>query len=137
SATLLAQPPKQPLDKDHASKMERSALLFKQSVRPVLTGRCLRCHGGKSTEAEFDLHSRESLLRGGTSGPAVVPGKAKDSLLYKLVAHLKEPNMPQGCKKLSDDVIKQVAEWIDLGAAYDRPLLDKEDVAAWTRKAVT
>src|SRR5438876_193464 len=95
STIAAAQQPGQPLDKDHAAKMERSALLFKQQVRPMLSQRCLRCHGGKKTEAEFDIHSRESLLKGGTSGPAVVPGKAKDSLLYKVLAHLKEPNMPQ------------------------------------------
>src|SRR5437588_10082313 len=77
-ATVLGQP----VDKDHAARMERSAQLFKQDLRGVLTQRCLRCHGGKATEAELDLHSRESLLRGGTSGPAVVPGKSKESLLY-------------------------------------------------------
>ena len=74
--TLAPAWAQQPVDKDHAAKMERSAQLFKQDLRGVLTQRCLRCHGGKKTEAELDLHSRESLLKGGTSGAAVVPAAA-------------------------------------------------------------
>jgi cytochrome c553 len=125
-----------PLDKDHAAKMTRSAQIFKEHVRTVLAEKCLRCHGGKKTEAELDIYSRESLLKGGTSGPAIVPGMPKESLLYKLVTHQKEPPMPQGGKKLPDDALKQIEEWISLGAAYDKPLLEKDDIAAWTKKIV-
>src|SRR5436190_17857044 len=139
-ATLLAAPLAhaqiQPVDKDHAARMAAGAKLFKEHLRPVLTQRCLRCHGGKATEAEFDLHSREGLLKGGTSGPAVIPGKPKESLLLRLVRHQKEPHMPQGSKQLADEVLKQIEQWIELGAAYDKPLLEKEDVAAWTRKVI-
>src|SRR5438132_779177 len=81
-------------------------------VRPVLAEKCLKCHGGKATKASFDLSDRERLLKGGESGPAVLPGKGKDSLLYKLVAHQKEPFMPHEGKKLPDDLIARVAEWI-------------------------
>ncbi len=126
----------QPLDKDHAAKMTRSAQVFKDHIRPMLTQKCLRCHGGKKTEGELDIYSRDSLLKGGASGPAVVPGKPKDSLLVKLVTHQKEPPMPQGGKKLPEDVLKQIEEWISLGAAYDKPLLEKDDVAAWTKTVV-
>src|SRR5262245_58033214 len=88
SAMLWAEapkPPAQPFDKDHAAKMAQGVQVFKQHVRPVLMQRCLRCHGGKATEGELDIYSRESLLRGGSRGPAIVPGKARDSLLYKAV----------------------------------------------------
>ncbi|MBI1916627.1 MAG: PSD1 domain-containing protein [Planctomycetes bacterium] len=128
--------PAQPVDKDHAAKMARGLALFKEQVRSVLTKRCLRCHGGKSTESEFDLHDRDGLLKGGTSGPVIVPGKARDSRLLRLVRHQKEPHMPQGGAKLPDETIRHLADWIDLGAPYDRPLLEKEVVAAWTRKVV-
>src|SRR5262245_50279322 len=123
------------VDRDHAEKMARGLEVFKKHVRPVLE-KCLRCHGGKTTESEFDLHDRDVLLKGGITGPAVVPGKAKDSLLYKLVTHQKEPHMPEGGKKLPDDTVAQIAQWIDLGAPYDRPLLEKGTTAAWTRTVV-
>ena len=128
--------PPQPLDKDHAAKMTRGLEVFKQHVRPVLIKSCLRCHGGKKTESEFDLVDRAGLLRGGTAGPAVIPGKARDSLLYKLISHQKEPNMPEGGRKLPDETVKHIAAWIDLGAPYDSPLLARDLVSAWTRKVI-
>src|SRR5262245_19177807 len=123
-------------DKDHAEKMAKGLELFKQHVRPLLAERCLRCHGGKATESEFDLSDRPGLLRGGTRGPAVVPGKAKDSLLYQLVTHAREPHMPHDGRKLADEDAGRLAAWIDSGAPYDKPLVEGKDVAAWTRKAV-
>src|SRR5687767_839932 len=89
-----------PPDKDHAEKMARGAQLFKDKVRPVFVARCLKCHGGKTVETEFDMADRPQLLKGGLGGPAVVPGKHRDSLLFKLVAHSKEPHMPWQTKKL-------------------------------------
>jgi Protein of unknown function (DUF1549)/Protein of unknown function (DUF1553)/Planctomycete cytochrome C len=137
---VRAQAPKpavqQPLDRDHATKMKRGLDLFKNQVRLVLTKRCLRCHGGKRTESEFDLSDRAGLLRGGTRGPAVLPGKPKDSLLYKLINHKAEPFMPEGSTQLPNESLRQIADWIDLGAPYDRPLIDKDVATAWTRKAI-
>src|SRR5438128_2014381 len=80
----------EPLDPDHAAKMARGLELFKKSVRGVLSERCVKCHGGKATEAALDLTEREKLLKGGDSGPAILVGKGKESLLYKLVSHAKE-----------------------------------------------
>ncbi|HEX4610984.1 MAG TPA: DUF1549 and DUF1553 domain-containing protein, partial [Urbifossiella sp.] len=60
----------------------------------------------------------------------------KKSLLYQLVAHQRQPHMPHERAKLPDAEIARIAEWIDLGAPYDRPLLGKDDASAWTRKVV-
>jgi len=104
--TVCLVPAQQPIDKEHAEKMDARPSCFKEHIRPVLTKTCLRCHGGKSTEAELDIDRREGLLKGGVSGPAVVPGKSRDSLLYKLITHQREPHMPQSGKKLPDAVLK-------------------------------
>src|SRR5262245_14168463 len=66
-----SQPAKSPMpvDRDHAAKMAQGTQVFKQHVRPVLEKTCLRCHGGKETEGELDINTRESLLKGGHSGP--------------------------------------------------------------------
>ncbi|HKI30729.1 MAG TPA: PSD1 and planctomycete cytochrome C domain-containing protein [Gemmataceae bacterium] len=129
--------PKEEIDKDHAAKMARGLDVFQKHVRTVLVEKCLKCHGGKATEAGFDLSDRDRLLKGGESGPALLPGKAKDSLLYKLVAHQKEPFMPHQGKKLPEDLIARIAEWIDCGAPYDEPLVartPKEPL--WTTRVV-
>jgi len=108
---------------DHATNMAASQQLFKETVREVLTKNCLECHGGAKTKSGFNLASRELLLKGGERGEAVLPGKGKESRLYKLVAREDEPHMPPK-KPLPKEAIAALAKWIELGAAYDKPLVD-------------
>ncbi|MGL4463197.1 MAG: DUF1549 domain-containing protein, partial [Planctomycetia bacterium] len=119
-----------PVSADHAEKMAKGMDLFKKQVRPVLVQNCLKCHGGRPTlESGFDLTDRDRLLAGGDGGPAVVVGKSADSRLYKMAAHLEEPGMPYKGRKLPDDALAAVARWIDLGAPYDAPLVDRAAAA--------
>jgi hypothetical protein len=68
----------------------------------------------------------ESLLKGGASGPAIVPGKAKESLLYQLVTHTREPAMPMGGEKLAAEDVKAIEDWINsLSPAEAFPEPDK------------
>jgi hypothetical protein len=138
SASALCAPPLAgDVNPEHASKMGQGLEIFKQHVRPVLLQRCLRCHGGKTTEGEFTLIDREQLLHGGTSGPAIVAHSAKDSLLCKLITHSREPHMPHQAAKLAPDVIAHFADWIDCGAPYDKPLLDTAKTQnTWTQKRI-
>ncbi|MFO0865187.1 MAG: PSD1 and planctomycete cytochrome C domain-containing protein [Gemmataceae bacterium] len=127
---------KELVDPDHAAKMAKGLDLFKKSVKPILMEKCVRCHGGKKTESEFDLTDRESLLKGGLHGAVVVPGKSKDSLLMKAIRHARDPFMPRNGKKLPDQAIEQIAAWIDLGAPYDDPLVAKGErkKSSWTQR---
>lgn len=126
-----------PVDKDHAEKMARGLALFKKHVRPVLVQQCVKCHGGESIESAFDLNDREKLLRGGSSGKVVEPGKGKAGALYARISHAKQPGMPFRGAKLSDETIARIAEWIDLGAPFDSPLVENKNQAAlWTEKVV-
>ena len=52
----------------------------------ILQQKCLACHGESSAMSGLVVTSRENLLKGGARGPAIVPGKAAESLLYKAVA---------------------------------------------------
>jgi hypothetical protein len=135
-----AQTKKQPLANvpaDHAARMAKGVEVFRKHVRPVLESKCLRCHGGKGIESEFDLSDRDTLLKGGLAGPAVIPGKSKDSLLIKLITHAREPHMPHNSGKLPADVIAHIGQWIDLGAPYDAPLAkSKAKSLSWTEKVL-
>jgi mono/diheme cytochrome c family protein len=124
------------LDKDHAEKMARGLDIFKKQVRPILVSQCLECHGGKKTQGELDITDRDRLLKGGDHGPAFVSGDAKKSLLYLLIAHQKKEYMPYDRPKLSNDAIQSVAAWIDNGAPYDSPLVERKDSKAWTSKVI-
>ena len=57
------------LPADHAAQMAHSMELFKADVRGLLVQNCLKCHGGEKTKGEFDLSTREGLLKGGEQGP--------------------------------------------------------------------
>ena len=102
----------------HAQDMAEGLKLFKEQVRPLLTKHCLVCHGGTQTLGEFDLSNREALIASGNLGK-----NAASSLLIRLLRHDEEPYMPFKQAKLSDDAIEGVARWIDLGGAYDQPLV--------------
>ena len=72
------------------------------------------------------MATRETLLKGGDSGPVVLAGKGKQSKLYRLAAHLDEPPMPPpGNKALDKTQLADLARWIDLGAPYDQPLIQR------------
>ncbi|MBL8817810.1 MAG: PSD1 domain-containing protein [Planctomyces sp.] len=114
----------QQVDPDHVEKAKRGMALFKSDVRSILTQHCLDCHGGKSTKADFDLSTRESLMDSG-----FVTKSAEDSHLVQLIQHTADPHMPFKAPKLSDEQIQKVCEWINLGAPYDMPLAGKSDTS--------
>ncbi|MFN7806373.1 MAG: DUF1553 domain-containing protein [Planctomycetaceae bacterium] len=103
--------------------------LFRDQIRPLLAHKCLTCHGGDRTEADFSLNSRQGLLEGGASGPAIEAGKSRDSRLFQRITHAVQPGMPLKGEKLSEAEIQQIARWIDLGAPYEAPLTDKSPPA--------
>ena len=125
------------IGRDHAQRMQKSRALFKRDVASTLRTRCLRCHGKRQAKGGLDLSTRAALLKGGTSGPVVKPGKAKQSLLVKLIRHDAEPTMPDEGERLGAEEIKSIAEWIDLGMAYDRPLNAQVELDdAWTARRI-
>ncbi|MDB5390722.1 MAG: hypothetical protein JWM11_6368 [Planctomycetaceae bacterium] len=124
------------VDSANAEKQARGLIVFKESVRPALVKHCGKCHLGDDIEGEFDLATRESLLTGGASKAAIIPGNARDSLLFKLINHEKKPAMPAEADKLPADLIAKIGEWIDLGAPYSEPLYKKVGPPAWTVKVV-
>jgi hypothetical protein len=110
---------------DHAAKMTQGTALFSGTVREIFLSECLKCHGGEKTKAGFDLSSRESLLKGGDDGLAIVPGDASKSRMMKLLRHEEDPHMPSKGPPLPAATIAAIGKWIDLGAPYDKPLAGK------------
>lgn len=113
-----------PLPADHAARMKAGTALFTASIRPVLLEQCLDCHGGEKTRAGFSLASRESLLAGGDSGPAIDSSSPPRSLLLALLRHEEEPFMPAKKPRLPDATLEAFQRWIELGVPYDRPLVE-------------
>jgi len=124
-------------DAAHAENMQEGLSLFKSQVRAVLVDNCVECHGGTEIESGFDLATRKGLVRGGSHGPSVVVGKSADSNVVRFISHREKPFMPHEADKLPAEQIAAIARWIDLGAPYDKPLVDNpRDPDAWTAKVV-
>ena len=67
------------------SKLSERGRFFFDKVQPLLASRCVTCHGPDKAEGGLRLDSREAALKGGDSGPALVPGKPDESLLLMAV----------------------------------------------------
>jgi hypothetical protein len=93
---------------------------FETKVRPVLVMHCYECHAADSkiVQGGLKLDSREGLLEGGDTGPALVPGKVDESLLIKALRHDGVEMPPKG--KLAASVIQDFETWIAMGAPDPR-----------------
>lgn len=93
---------------------------FEERIRPVLVEHCYSCHSAdaKSIKGGLLLDSREGVLSGGDSGPALVAKNAADSLLLQAMKHESLEMPPE--RKLSDNIIADFAKWIEDGAPDPR-----------------
>lgn len=106
AATFAAEPTPQQLQ------------FFENRIRPVLVEHCQKCHGPEKQWSSLRLDSQEALLKGGDTGPAVVPGKPDESLLIKAVRQIDgEISMPPK-SKLSEAQIADLVEWVRQGALF-------------------
>src|ERR1700728_3167225 len=105
----------------HASTLKAddatSIAFFEESIRPLIVAKCQSCHGEQKAKAGLRLTDRESLLRGGESGPAVVPAAPDESRLIRAVRYLDEPKMPPK-QKLSAREIAALERWVASGAPW-------------------
>jgi mono/diheme cytochrome c family protein len=91
---------------------------FEAKIRPLLVNSCFDCHTADE-KGGLRLDSRAAILKGGDSGPAVVPGNPDESLLIKAVRHVQGVSkMPRSAPKLGDAEIAALTEWISMGAPW-------------------
>jgi hypothetical protein len=95
-----------------AAESPAATALWSAHVQPVLSQHCFKCHGELKQKNGLDLTSPLALLKGGDSGPAAVPGRPEESLLYKSVLPGAEQHMPPKEYQLSDDEIGFLKMWI-------------------------
>jgi hypothetical protein len=89
---------------------------FETKVRPILATECFSCHTN-SQLGGLRLDSREAMLRGGKSGPAIAPGDPEKSLLVIAIRQTGDLKMPKG-GKLPQDQIDAIVQWIRTGAIW-------------------
>jgi WD40 repeat protein len=97
------------------------AVSFDQEILPLLRKNCLACHSAAERQGGLILETPATILKGGDSGPAAIPGKGADSLMLKLAAHQQEPVMPPegndvAALNLTPEQLGLLQLWIDQGA---------------------
>jgi hypothetical protein len=101
----------------------RAAVDFSRQVHPILTARCMSCHGANNPQGGLNLTTRAGVLR------TVTPGDSKGSVLLQRINGDKPPRMPMGGDPLAADEIALIAAWIDEGAKGGD---DRNTVPSWT-----
>ncbi len=124
-AGLLAATVGPPL---HAADAPRptpeQAEFFERKIRPLLAEHCAQCHSADAAKAGklkagLTLDSRDALLAGGDSGPAVIPGKPADSLLVQTLRYGGDVKMPPK-GKLPDAAVADFEKWVAMGVPDPR-----------------
>jgi len=94
--------------------------MFESHIRPLLKERCLECHDQETQEGGLRLDQRVGWEVGGHTGPAIVPGRPDDSLLFRAVAYLdKDLQMPPDAPLAAQEV-RLLRQWIEQGAIDPR-----------------
>ncbi len=104
----------------HADENPASPEFYTTRVRPILQTNCYRCHGGMNHRGGLNMETQAGLLKGGHSGPAIVPGDPARSLLIRLIRHEGPPSDPMPMPpsprpKLSDTDIHTIEQWVQAG----------------------
>ena len=98
----------------------RSEGLNQHVILPILQLRCTVCHGRQIQEAGLDLRTRSSILRGGKSGPAMVPGRPDESLILRKIHAEKMPPRDKlaavSVKPVASAEIELLSAWVEAGA---------------------
>jgi mono/diheme cytochrome c family protein len=115
----------------------QSAEFFESRIRPILAANCFDCHTADK-KGGLRLDSREAILAGGESGPAIEAGKPDDSLLIQAVRQAAgAPKMPYGRPKLKPEDIDALAEWVRAGAPWPASSAPPAPAPAATRRPIT
>jgi hypothetical protein len=115
-----------------ADTADKTALTFDKDIKPIMAKSCVNCHkqdprNPRGPAGGLRLDDKEAALKGGKVGNDIVPGKADDSLVYKLLAgpvtvdgkevhQMPKAKPNQTVKPLAKEQIELIKKWIDQGA---------------------
>lgn len=127
---------------------EEELAFFEKRIRPVLVNRCYECHSETSDDLAGDLlvDSRATIRKGGTNGPAVVPGDVEKSLLIEAIRYKNDDLQMPPDEPLSAEEIADFERWVAMGAPDPRTSATKYvgkpiDIAAarqfWSLQPIT
>jgi mono/diheme cytochrome c family protein len=97
----------------------QSQIDFKRDVEPIFAQTCYQCHGAKKALGQLRLDVKSLAMKGGISGPSIIPGNSKASrLMRRILGEGDEVQMPLGGEPLKPEQIELIRKWIDEGAHW-------------------
>ena len=95
---------------------------FEAKIRPVLVEKCYSCHsaGAEKVKGNFRLDSREGMVKGGDTGPSVVPGKPDESPLIEAIRYKDELLRMPPKTPLPPEQVADIETWVKMGAPDPR-----------------
>ena len=112
-----------------AATADDGLAFFETKIRPLLAGRCVKCHGAEKQKGGLRLDSRAAMLAGGETGPALQPANAAESLLMRQIESGEMP--PRTEPQPTAQEVAALRRWIDGGAAMPEGALKPMVAADW------
>src|SRR5580658_539965 len=110
---------------------------FESKIRPILANNCYKCHSSQAAKLKggLSVEYQQSMLRGGDSGPAIVPGDPEKSLLIKAVRYEDaDLQMPPKGNKLSAAQVAVLVQWVKMGAPDPRAMAKGSPSINWSKE---
>lgn len=104
-----------------AASDESKEIVFNRDVKPILSGKCFRCHGPdvNVVAAGLRLDSFEEATKDRDGSRAIVPGSLQKSLLVSRIEKHEMPPPNSDVKALTKEEVDILKRWIEGGAKYD------------------
>jgi hypothetical protein len=135
--TGVGMPPSGPLSDDQIALITAwvnqgakigASDLFTAKVEPIFASACYQCHSGNEPKGQLNLAIKSLALKGGVTGPVIIPGNSKDSrLIYRVMGAGVEHRMPLSGTPLTGEQIATLRRWIDEGAKWPDTLSSERD----------
>ncbi|HQR05489.1 MAG TPA: PSD1 and planctomycete cytochrome C domain-containing protein [Gemmatales bacterium] len=107
---------------------------FEKQIRPVLTEKCLVCHGANLAKVKLRLDSRDAVIKGSSNGAVVIAGLPAQSRLIEALRYQGDVQMPPS-GKLTNTEIKAFEKWIEIGLPWpENPRLTSPETIASAAK---
>jgi mono/diheme cytochrome c family protein len=120
AGALFADEPAEPVD-------------YVQDIKPILSRRCYSCHGALKQKNDLRLDTAALAKQGGSSGPAIVPGKSAESLLIDAITGADGvKKMPPEGEPLTSEQIAKLRAWIDAGARAPDEKTPEDPTKHWS-----
>jgi uncharacterized membrane protein/mono/diheme cytochrome c family protein/YHS domain-containing protein len=120
-------PPSTPRPAPNTNQPPADLPAFTSLVHPALEDKCVSCHGPEKAKGDLRLDTFEAILKGGSSGPALVAGKSADSEIVRriLLPEDHDDHMPPAGKpQLTADETALLKWWIDTGASSNKTIAE-------------